>query len=278
MGVLTGCVTRGVRDTLGTRWEPAGPVPVFKVLRKQNKYSEAIAAYRRCIELASPTAEVVNNMGLAQLAFGDARAAVNSFRSILATAPTNFNALFNLGLALQHVQPPDHKEAAQHLKRALKLSQTEGGSGESGELIFHLGVSLQLLGSLDEALKMYKRLATIAPAHPNLYLNVGAVYQAKGMFRDAIHYYARVLERTPDDVSALNNYGACLWQLEDGVGSMQAFRRGLALKPDMPDLLINLGVAFYEEGNVPQVSWEAWYTGGGALGRPLPSLILHNPP
>ena len=53
----------------------------------------------------------------------------------------------------------------------------------------------------------------------------------------------------PDEPRALDNMGSSLWQLGDGHGAVDAYRRSIALDPASPEPHVNLGTAYYEYGD-----------------------------
>ncbi|MEZ0374499.1 MAG: tetratricopeptide repeat protein, partial [Candidatus Sericytochromatia bacterium] len=85
-----------------------------------------------------------------------------------------------------------------------------------------------------EAIASFEQALRLNPQNPNIYNNLGSLYQELGQPEAARHQYARALELKPDHLDALLNAGRLALQQNDAAGGLDAFRRALQLRPDSP--------------------------------------------
>ncbi|MBM4118131.1 tetratricopeptide repeat protein [bacterium] len=99
---------------------------------------------------------------------------------------------------------------------------------------------------LDSALFAYENAALKAPHFFSAVGSVGALYDEKEDFEQAIAWYEKALLLVPDHVPTLCNLGASHYNRGDYAQAMDYYRRALALDPRSQDAHFNLGVAFAE--------------------------------
>lgn len=73
--------------------------------------------------------------------------------------------------------------------------------------------------------------------------------QQQGKFAEAADAYRALLEKSPDNVQALANYGAVLSRLGRHAEAVAAYEKALALAPQVSEILFNLGIAHYRAGD-----------------------------
>ena len=132
-------------------------------LRDQGKLDEAVACYRRALELKPDYAEAHNNLGTAFKDQGKLDEAVACYRRALELKPDFAEAHNNLGIALKDQGKLD--EAVACYRRALELKP------DYAEAHNNLGNALKDQGKLDEAVACYRRALELKPdfaeAHGN---------------------------------------------------------------------------------------------------------------
>lgn len=79
-------------------------------------------------------------------------------------------------------------------------------------------------GDADRAIDGLEAALAIAPGHPQLVLDLAEAARAQGMQGKALHYYRTVLEREPQNLTALAGEGATLAEK----GALEKARRNLA--------------------------------------------------
>ena len=149
------------------------------------------------------------------------------------------------------------------------------------ELLFLLGNELGARNEPAAAIAAFERALSLAPGNPSVLVNLGLQLDAVGEPARAERCYRDVLARRPGEIAALanlahllfvqerygealgpydrlvagapgapaevwNNRGVCQKSTHDNVGAEASFRRALALQPDSPQVLANLGFLLYE--------------------------------
>ena len=146
----------------------------------------------------------------------------------------------------------------------------------SFEQALSLGVQMLQAGALDDAAGLYRVLAEMAPADPNVlhfsgvlahqqgrheeaialiqrslalesgqadwYSNLGIVYKAVQQFDQAIAAYERAIALDPSHVRAYNNLAVLLRATGKSAEAEAAYRKALEIDPQFIDAYHNLGV------------------------------------
>jgi protein O-GlcNAc transferase len=150
-----------------------------------------------------------------------------------------------------------------------------------GSALFEVGNLLAERDQTAAAVAVFERTLQLFPGHPGLMINLGVQLDRSGNPARAEHSYREVLARRPDEVMALanlahllfmheryadalvfydrlvevaadapadvwNNRGVCQKHARDR-GADLSFRRALALAPDSPQILANLGFLLSEQ-------------------------------
>lgn len=98
----------------------------------------------------------------------------------------------------------------------------------------------------DSALFAYENAALKAPHFFAAVGSVGALYDEKEDYEQAIVWYEKALALEPEHVPTLCNLGASFYNRGDYPRAMDYYRRALELDPRSQDAHYNLGVAFAE--------------------------------
>lgn len=194
-------------------------------LLEEGNLEEAIAAYRRAIELNPDLSWSHHNLGEALAKLGKLEEAIAAFRRAIELNPDFSWSYHHLGDALDRQQ--QWEKAVVAFRRAIELNPEHFGS------YVGLGQSLAKLGQLDEAIAAYRRASELNPEADWIQYRLGDVLQQRTQLdlEGAIVSYRRAIELNPDDV--------------------QAYRKLLQIDPDNLEFLLQLGKAL-----VKQEQWE----------------------
>jgi tetratricopeptide (TPR) repeat protein len=167
------------------------------VMRSEEKFDEAIAAYSRALDLtpAENTARWVlyYSRGIAHERSGAGEAAEADFRAALELNPEQPQVLNYLGYSLVE-QQRNLDEALDMIERAVAASP------DSGYIVDSLGWVLYRLGRYDEAVEQMERAVELLAVDPVLNDHLGDVYWAVGRKREAEFQWSRALSFiTKDD-------------------------------------------------------------------------------
>jgi len=208
------------------------------------KLDEAVACWRRALELRPDYAETHNNLGIAFKAQGKLDEAVAAYRRALELKPDYAEAHNNLGVALQAQGKPD--EAVACYRRALQLQP------DYAEAHNNLGGIFQQQRKPDEAVACYRRALQLKPDYAKAYYNLGVALQAQGQLDEAVACYRRALQLKPDFAQAHYSLGHALQNQEKLDEAVACWRRTLHLQPDHAQAHYNLGIALLNQGKLDE--------------------------
>lgn len=106
-----------------------------------------------------------------------------------------------------------------------------------------LGAVFQKKGEFEEALESKQRAAELSPADPEAYYNLANAQKQLGKFHEAKVSYERAITLKPDYARALNNLGSTFAEMGEYVEAEQTFSRAISLEPNNPTHHNNLGSA-----------------------------------
>jgi predicted O-linked N-acetylglucosamine transferase (SPINDLY family) len=155
----------------------------------QGRASEAIASYRRAIELWPDYAEAYNNLGNVFQAQGKLEEAAASFRRAIEINPHLAIAHNNLGNAWKHLA--NISEAIACYRRSLALEP------HFAEAHNNLAAAFTDQGRLDEAIDSYEEAIHLRPGGTNFYANLGTALIQMARLDEAIAWLRKALQMNP---------------------------------------------------------------------------------
>lgn len=198
------------------------------LLGRLRRYEEAIALYRRALELAPSHAEAWTNLGLTLLEIGDAAGARAALERAVAQRPQSSPAWAALGRALRAVR--DLEGAATALRRAVELAPANGAAW------VNLGVVRRLLGDPAGALECHAAARRAGFAGPELEDAEAGAHLDLGETPQALEQARRLTAAAPGYVGGHALLAHILWEhggsLAPGEDPRAAFRAAVAAQPD----------------------------------------------
>lgn len=96
-------------------------------------------------------------------------------------------------------------------------------------------------------------LSKLDPIGPDVMSDIAEAKNAAGLYDEALWYLDKALDLDPDHIAANNNLGKTYWGLGKIKDAASAFRRTIAINPNVPIAHTNLGLILllqgkYEEG------------------------------
>jgi predicted O-linked N-acetylglucosamine transferase (SPINDLY family) len=191
---------------------------------------------------ASSTDRLQKAIGLHQQ--GRLREAEDLYRQILASEPSNFDALHLLGV-VRH-QQGNGTEALGFIERALKRNPG------SVRALSNRGLVLHAMGRNDEAIQSFDQALAVDPDSLEALSNRAHLLYRLGRHEDAIGSFDRMLALRPDYAEGLILRGNALAQVGRYGDALTSYERALKIRPSIPEVLSNRGNALealkrYEE-------------------------------
>ena len=169
----------------------------------------------------------------------DAATALIDRASVLALEPRHAELLFVLGNALGELREPVAAIAV--FERALTLAPG------NASLLVNLGLQLYAAGEPGRAERCYREVLAQRPAELAALANLAYLLFAQKRFGEALEMYDRLIAVAPGaPVEVWNNRGVCQKATLQSAAAEESFRRAVALDPQSPQVLANLGFLLYE--------------------------------
>jgi tetratricopeptide (TPR) repeat protein len=231
-------------------------------LMGKGKVKEAIASYRKAIELDPNRADAHNHLGRALYRSGKGKAeeAVTCFRKAIELDPKYADAHYRLGDTLYWSGQGPVDEAVKFLRKAIELDPKHDAAyttlgailcdvkreydkaiacfrkaielDPKNEAAHHnLGVALSYKNQLDEAIASFRKAIELDPTSAHVYHHLGYALQRKGEDDEAIACFRKAIELKPKSASAHNILGYALLDNSQLDEAIACFRTAIKLDP-----------------------------------------------
>ena len=177
--------------------------------RERREFAAAISHYERALERAPGHAGVLNNLGLALEASGQAERAESCYQQVLAAQPQHADVLANLG---DHMKAQKrYHEAVLAYEKALTLRRDFPARFWSAR-----GVALGELTAFGDAEASFREAARLEPDRLGTHVDLASMCIAQAKFDEAEAPLARALELDPGNPYAATMLGysrmqRCIW-------------------------------------------------------------------
>ncbi len=238
-------------------------------LHSVGQYKEAIACFRKALEINPHHAIAWSNMGHSLATIGEHEEAIQCFEHALKSNLRSANAWCNKGISLSalgrhdeafgcfdqalEIDPQNapawnnkgnelsllsrHDEAIRHYDQALAIDSNYAAAFRNkGDCLDHLGRH-------DEAINCYNRAVTIHPQYMNAWLRKAQCLSKLKRHDDASVCYNRALEINPKDKLTWNKKGAELWELGQHAAALECYERALRIDSTYADAWFNKAIA-----------------------------------
>lgn len=196
-------------------------------LGRLRRYEEAIALYRRAVDLAPSHADAWTNLGLTLLELGDGAGAREALERAVAVRPNSATAWQGLGRARRAARDLEGAEAA--LRRAVEIAPGAGAAW------VNLGVVRRLLGDPTGALECHAAARRAGFAGPELDDAEAGAHLDLGATEHALAAARRLTTTAPGYPAGHALLANILWEhgpsLAPGEDPRAAFRAAVAAQP-----------------------------------------------
>jgi protein O-mannosyl-transferase len=220
------------------------------IFQQKGKVDEAIAQYRKALQIKPDYAEAHNNLGTALLQKGGVDEAIAQYQEALQIKPGYAMARNDLGMAF--LQKGRVDDAIFQCQKALQISPDYAAA------CLNLGNALLRKGSVDDAITQYRKALQINPDLEEAHHNLGNAFLQRGSAAEAITQYQEALQINPADSSVQNNLAWLLAtgaeaSLRNGNKAVELARQANALTGGTnPAFLSTLAAALAEAGRFPE--------------------------
>ncbi len=195
---------------------------VCEPLHAKGQLDEAMAEFRRAIELEPDRAQAHIGLGTCLHAKGQFDEAMAEFRRAIELEPKG-RAHHGLGMCWQAMGRLD--EAMAEYRRAIELDP------EWCAAHHQLGTCWQAMGRLDEAMAEYRRAIELDPKGSLAHFQLGLCWQDKGRLDEAMAEYRRAIELDTKGAPAHYQLGTCWRDRGQPDEAMAEYRRAIECDP-----------------------------------------------
>jgi tetratricopeptide (TPR) repeat protein len=193
-------------------------------LMGKRQMDEAIASYKKAIELDPKNVLFYNVLGHVLAGKGQLDEAIACYRKTIALDPKSVGAHELLGDVLARKGQVD--EAIACWRKAAELAPMNAAA------LSNLGATLTGKGQWDEAILYLKKAIALDPKNAGVLSNLGGALAGKSQWDEAIPYLKKAIALDPKNAGAHNNLGGVLaskGQLDEAIACIQ---KALALDPN----------------------------------------------
>jgi tetratricopeptide (TPR) repeat protein len=208
-------------------------------LAHENRYEEAIAAYRKSLSLrpADPLTEL--NLGLAFFKTGKLQQAIPPLRLAAAALPSNQQVQTLLGMSL--FGTGQYRAAAAHLETAVPAERAKPDFEQVLAQCYLYG------GEYPKAIATFERMLVRDPDSPAVHMFLGEAYDADGKMSKAIEEFRTAVGK--GSVPNLHfGLGYLLWRSHEYPEAAAEFQKELTTDPRHYQALAYLGDTLLRQG------------------------------
>ncbi|NJL58348.1 MAG: tetratricopeptide repeat protein [Desulfobacteraceae bacterium] len=132
-------------------------------LQAEGRFDEAVAAFRKALEMKPDMADACGNMGNVYLAQGKVEEAIDCYRKVLTVKPDSFEAYNNMGNC--YLRLNRYEEAMSAFQKAIEIKP------DLAEAYNNLGTVYKSMDRLEEAFSCFQKAIEIKPDFPEAYSN-----------------------------------------------------------------------------------------------------------
>jgi predicted TPR repeat methyltransferase len=166
------------------------------------------------------------------------------YEKLLDGDPENPDALYLLGGI--YYQGNNPRLAAELISQAIQSAP------DRDYFYNHLGLALNSMGNMDDAMDAFQTALAINAENPETYNMMGKVLKAKGKTSEAIVAFRQAVELDPEYIDACHNLGGELLKQNQPEEAIFVFKQLLDHKPHMVETLNRLGKALLFLDRIPE--------------------------
>lgn len=165
---------------------------------------------------------------------GQVDRAMNLYREILRTQPSNLEAHFALGSL--------HEKIGQHLKALEQFEMAKRADPENVDAALRHARAMAVLGRYDAAERELRRAVRLDPARAEIFTTLGTIGVRRGLYAQAELDLKRAIELDPESAVAHHYRGEALNQLGRVDEALDMLEQAARLDPKNPKTYYVMGI------------------------------------
>jgi Flp pilus assembly protein TadD len=215
---------------------------------EEGKFDRAIAEFREALRIRPHYFEALRDLGAALDARGDADPAITYLREAAKLRPKDAKVHLNLGAALVHERHVD--EAVGVYREGLQFQP------DFPNLHFNLGVALIYQHKVDEAIRELTRAVELRPWYTEVYAALGGAYVLQGRQADAVVQYRKALGLEPDHSASRIGLGLALARQGRSAEAINELREAIRRDRGNPEAHHVLAAILASSGRIEEAAAE----------------------
>jgi len=163
-------------------------------LFQQEKFEEAIDAYKKAIDMNPKQWSYHFNLGLVFKKAGNNQEALKAFQKAVELNPESFSANKEAGELLAKAEK--WSEAKEYYSKAVSINQ------DDPDTFYNYGAVLYEIGEKEEALDAFLKAIDLDEKYADAYYQAAVIYVSQNKMTEAIKYMETFLELAPDHPKA----------------------------------------------------------------------------
>ena len=208
-------------------------------LWRYEKYSEAIDAFNRVIEIEPDFDRAYYGIGLAYWGQDAYQQAIATFKKATQINPNSYFYWRYLGYS--HGELKQYEEAFAAYEKAIAL-------GQDFVLYTEYGTFLTQAQQYDRAITSYDEALNLNPNHPWIYNNRGLAYSDLQQYDLALADFERAIELNPQSANPYNNRGNIYYQLKQYQKALDSYHQAITIEPSAIEAYNNRGLVYQDLG------------------------------
>ena len=200
------------------------------VAYQQKEYVSAIEYINKAIKLAVPTAQFLNNLGIAYRANGQYSEAISAYKQALALEPNNIDIQNNLNRAIKNLN---------------QLNKNIDNIDESPQ---KLAASYLAQGNLTAAMATCQKAIEINPNIPENYKILGNIFLRQNKYEEAKNAYIKALKINPNFAEVHANLGSVNYKQGKLEASIECYQKAITINPQNGGFYWNLSQVLEQVG------------------------------
>jgi tetratricopeptide (TPR) repeat protein len=181
----------------------------------ESDYAKALQGFMNARLIEPQQIDSYKNLAFVYMRLDSIPAVLRVYHELLAIKPDDYETYLTMASlhnqqASSHMQGEDSAKAQAEFAQAAELLQKAVGVAPDSvrpRIIGELGITYDMMGRGDEAMKTYQDALKITPGNKDLLFNLGRLYLMRDDYANAISQLTEVLKLNPEDFEVNYNVG-----------------------------------------------------------------------
>ncbi len=214
--------------------------------RATRQMNEAIASYRRAVDLDATNVAFRTNLAAALLDSGALDEAVSQAQQVVGAAPSYADGQFVLGTV--------HRARGDHAAAEMCFAQSATTPALAPLALLNLGNTRRDLGRLADAVEAYRTAVAVDPGHVAARFALGVTLERLGRLEEALSTLSALVEHVPEHRDAWFHLGLIAHQVGGTAVALDAYLCAQRLGLDTEPLQSSLGLALAQLGRLDEAA------------------------